>query len=419
MFRKSAFVLMFLVIESALCRIIWLHGGTLMAEFVRMRQQRFVQDRFVIGFWVEPPFDGRAEARYREVADAGFNTALAGFSDAEPAAFIRVMRKFGLRAILSPRGDNVSAWPDDPAIEGYSLQDEPNARDFPRLRTRVDAIRRERPGRLAYINLFPNYASADQLGAPTYEEYISRFVRDVDADVLSMDHYPIFRPEADGRDRYCENLATMREHSLRAGVPFWNFFNVMPYGPHTDPTEAQLRWQIFASLCYGAKGVLYFCYFTPQGGEFPKGGAIIATDGTKTRHYAQAQRLNAILKNYGPILMRLTSAGVFRVRPGDEPALALKGSGLLDIKRDSGDPPGDYLVGAFRHDDGRRAVMIQNYRFAYSAWPTVVFDAPVNAVREIDPATGREIPVRDESPDRAGLQLSLADGEGRLFLLPR
>ena len=119
--------------------------------------------------------------------------------------------------------------------------------------------------------------------------------------------------------------------------------------------------------------------------------------------------------------MRLTSTGVYRVRPSDDPANVLRGSGLLDLKRgEAGDPPGDYLVGAFRHQDGRRAVLLQNYRFAYSAWPTVVFDAPVpDAVREIDPVTGREVRVRDESPDLPGLQVSLADGEARLFLLPR
>lgn len=379
----------------------------------------------MIGFWVEPPFDRRAEARYKEVADAGFNTVIALFSGAEPGALARVLRRFDLRAIVGAKDDLADAakLPDDPAIIGYSLKDEPGAGEFPRLRQRVDAIRRARPGKLAYINLFPNYAPPGALGTPTYEEHVARFVREVDPDVLSMDHYPIFRPDrdADGRDAYCANLATFREHSLRARVPFWNFFNTMPYGPHTDPTEGQLRWQVFASLCYGAKGVLYFCYFTPRGGEFPKGGAIVAVDGTKTRHYAHAQRLNRVLKSYGPTLMRLTSTGVHRVRPADDPARVLKGSGLLDLKRgEAGDPPGDYLVGAFRHEDGRRAVLLQNYRFAYSAWPTVVFDAPsADAVREVDPETGREVRVRDESPDLPGLQVSLADGEARLFLLPR
>ena len=96
----------------------------------------------------------------------------------------------------------------------------------------------------------------------------------------------------------------------------------------------------------------------------------------------------------------------------------LRGSGILDLKRAPEDPPGDYLVGAFRHKDGRRAVLLQNYRFAYSAWPTVVFDAPRESVRDVDKTTGKEVPLRDESPAMPGVQLSLGDSEGRLFLLP-
>jgi hypothetical protein len=57
---------------------------------------------------------------------------------------------------------------------------------------------------------------------------------------------------------------------------FWNFFNAMPFGGHSDPSEAQIRWQIFTSLAYGAKGVLYFCYFSPAGhGTFARGGGVI------------------------------------------------------------------------------------------------------------------------------------------------
>lgn len=377
----------------------------------------FVQDRFVIGFWVDPPRDARVDARYKEIADAGFNLVLAGFQKGSMSTLFRLLRKYGLKAILWPEGDDVSRWPDDPNLWGYALQDEPGAGEFARLGARAAQIAQKKPGKLAYVNLFPDYANAGQLGVPDYATYLQRFQDQVKPDVLSMDHYPIFRPDADGRDKYCGNLASMRASSLAAKIPFWNFFNTMPYGPHTDPTESQLRWQITASLVYGAKGVLYFCYFTPRGDEFPKGGAIIAVDGVKTRHYDQARRLNAELRAWGPTLMQLTSAGVHRVKPTDEPAPALAGSGILDLKRAPGDPPGDYLVGSFRHGDGRRAVLLMNYRFAYSAWPTVVFDAPLDRVREVDRATGKEIPVRDDSPDMPGLQLSLDASEGRLFLL--
>ena len=54
----------------------------------------------------------------------------------------------------------------------------------------------------------------------------------------------------------------------------------MPFGGHSDPTEAQFRWQIFTSLAYGAKGVLYFCYFSPAGpGMFARGGGVVYQQG--------------------------------------------------------------------------------------------------------------------------------------------
>ena len=66
----------------------------------------------------------------------------------------------------------------------------------------------------------------------------------------------------------------------------------------------------------------------------------------------------------------------------------------------------------------RRAVLLMNYRFAFSAWPTVQFDAAPEQVVEICPQAGREVALRDDSPDMDGIQISLDAGEGRLFLLP-
>lgn len=157
---------------------------------------------------------------------------------------------------------------------------------------------------------------------------------------------------------------------------------------------------------------MYFRYWTPRGGEFPKGGAILTADGRRTRHYAEAKRINAVLKNLGPTLMGLTSAGVHRVRPKNATPDALKGSPVRSISE------GDYLIGVFRQADGRRAVLLCNYDFAYSSWPTVSFDVEPGKVMEVSPETGRAGPVIDDSPDLPGLQISLDAGEGRLFLLP-
>lgn len=372
---------------------------------------RFVQDRLAIGFWVDPPADQITDARYKEIADANFTFVLGAFGPKTPkdvAKQLALCKKYGLTAIVRSISDEL---PDAPNCWGYHLIDEPGAGGIPEIKARIESIRKARPGKLAYFNLLPDYASAAQLGIATYDEYIARFARETGCDVLCMDYYPMLTPTADGRDGYCGNLAVMRKYSLEENIPFWNFFNSMPFGPHNDPTESHLRWQIYTSLAYGAKGVLYFCYWTPGGGEFPKGGAIITAEGFRTRHYDQAKRINAGLKNLGPTLMKLTSTDVIRIKAGEDSAKALAGSPIKSITS------GDYLIGVFKHADGRRAVLLNNYDHNYSAWPTVEFDAA--GVTEVDASDGKEKPARDDSPDIPGLQLSLDAGEGRLFLLPK
>lgn len=378
-------------------------------------QNRFVQDRFGIGFWVDPPADDKMEARYAQIAEANFTFIIGNFGATTPATVARQLKlceKFDLRDIAYMCGLPPEKLPESPACWGYFVSDEPGPGGFPSLRGTVDGIRKARPGKLGFINLLPNYAPAWALGTKTYEEHVARFISEVQPDVLSMDYYPQFKPNADGREGYCQNLEVMRKQSLAAGIPFWNFFNTMPYGDQFDPTETQLRWQIFTSLAYGAKGLMYFCYWTPAGAEFPKGGAIIQTNGTPTRHYEEAKRINKVVKNFGPTLMNLTNTGVIRLPIGQDFTKLLANAPLRSIT------DGDYLVGVFKHKDGRRAMLLNNYHFAYSAWPTVEFDVPVAQVVEINPVTGKEGPVQDDSPAMAGVQLSLDAGQGRLFLLP-
>jgi len=381
----------------------------------------FEQDRFAIGFWVDPPMDERADERYREIADANFTFVIGVFgADSREKVLqqIELCEKYDLKAIVSPLDWEPEELPDSPAVWGYHLYDEPHVDQYPELAAKTAAIAEARPGKLAYINLFPSVVSSERIGTRTYREYVERLAEEVQPGVLSFDHYPTMKPGEDDRPRYLHSLEVFRKVALEHDVPFWNFFNTMPYGHHADPTEAQLRWQIYTALAYGAKGVMYFCYYTPGGAEFPKGGAIIGRDDRPTRHYAEAKWINAALKNLGPTLMRLTSEEVIRIRPGQDPAEKLDGSPVANLTREDHDPEFDFIVGAFRHDDGRRAALLVNYRHDYTAWPTVAFDAELGDVVEVCPETGEEVALRDDSPDMEGLQLSFDSGGGRLFLMP-
>lgn len=381
----------------------------------------FVQDRFAIGLWVPPQTSENLQERYHEIARAGFNLVIAN-SVRDSAAQLELCRVAGLKALVEVSGP-ADELPVGEACWGYHVRDEPGADAFAGLGRQVAEMGRHRPGRLAYINLFPNYASPAQLGTPTYEEHVARFVAEVKPEVLSMDHYPVMRPDRDSREQYLANLETFRRHAGAAGIPFWNFFHIMPFNDRTDPTEAQVRWQINASLAHGAKGILYFCYWTPGkgaggAGEFPKGGAIITAEGRPTRHYDEARRINAELRNFGPAQMQLEGLGVVRVHATAASHDLPGGLPLRTLRILPGDPPAEFLVGNLRHQDGRRAVWVVNHDYAHTAWPSLVFDAPAGSVREIDRHTGLEVEPVDGSPELPGFQCPLGAGDARLFLLP-
>jgi len=394
--------------------------GLLLSSLLTPQAQSFRQDRFAIGYWVGPQTKENVEQRYREIADAHFNLVV-GTPAISATQQLDLCNQLGLRALVES-AEPTENLPDGPACWGYLLTDEPSTADFPKLGARASEIRAKRPGRFGYVNLFPNYANSTQLGAASYDDYISKFIEIVKPEVLSMDHYPAMRPDSDTRDAYCKNLETFRQHALRARIPFWNYFYSMPFANRMDPTEAQIRWQIFTSIAYGAKGILYFCYWTPGKGnggtgEFPKGGALITAEGRRTRHYDEARRINLELQAWGPTLMKLTCLNAFRYR-SDQPVSSLAQSSIKSLTRLPTDPEVEFIVGSHQHQDGRRAVVLVNHSYSHTAWPTVNFDASIQSIVEVDKSSGAESPLLDDSPELPGIQLSFGPGDARLFLLP-
>lgn len=375
--------------------------------------KRFTQEKFVIGLW-NAPERGDLDKAYREIAGANFNLVV-GTAATNAVGQLKLCDKYGLNALISA-GVNDPV-PDSPAFMGYMIADEPSASGFPEMARRAEEVRAKKPGKLPYINLYPNYAPTYTFGGPTYDDYLAGFIKTVKPEVLSMDHYPAMRPDSDSRPSYRANLESCRKQSLAANIPFWNYFYSMPFNDRLDPTEAQLRWQIFTSIAYGAKGVLYFCYWSPRDTPFRKGGAIMTAEGLPTRHYDEATRINAELKNLGPTLMKLKSTGVYYVTTTNANAFP-ESCGLKEFEGIPGDPVGTYLVGTFDSADGSRAVVIVNDSYSFTGWLTMHLDVDPKQVMEVSKATGQLAPVIDDSPDIKGLQISFGAGDGRVFVLP-
>lgn len=221
--------------------------------------------------------------------------------------------------------ETVKRWADQtahsPATLGYYVYDEPGAKDFSGLARIVAAVKRIVPGKLAYINLFPNYASTgpdSQLQTDTYEEHLERFAREVEPQFLSWDNYQIqysldmAKPEL--VESYYSNLMQVREVAARYSLPFWHIVSpVQIHDKASIPTPANLAFQAYTTLASGASSVGWYTYNSHEG--YNKYAPIESETGAKTPTWYYLAEVNRQVKLLGPILNRLHSTGVYFTPP--------------------------------------------------------------------------------------------------------
>jgi len=379
-------------------------------------------DGFIVSFWCAPPAEQTTQARYQEIAAAGFNVVMPPCGPVSVETNKRILDLCldnGMKAIISdPRimakqaedpdfSRNLDAVIADysahPALYGYFLTDEPNSAAFPHIAAVNKYLLEKDPKHLPFVNLFPTYASAEQLGNPTYEEHVEQFLSTVQPKLLSYDHYQQMT-DYEGAG-YFTNLEIIRRRAIRHGVPFNNIILSCPHGPYRNPSEADMRWQVYTTLAYGARGVMYFTYWTPSDEQWGFRNAIIGLDGRKTEHYDQVSTLNRDILTLGRVLSRCRSDAVYHVGKVPPEAAAMPEDGIL-----TGIEGGDAVVGFFTSEDGRRYVMVVNKDMREGRRLRLVFRQPVTLYR-ISPLSGL--------PRRLGRETSyrfrFAAGEGRLF----
>jgi hypothetical protein len=422
--------------------LVWVVAG---APPVRAAN-RVAPEQFLISFWCGPPPEETTLARYQEIADAGFNVVLPPCRGPITPAFnqrlLQLCALTGLKAIVSdprlvaaqaasPASVDVGAALDgvvrdyagSPALLGYYLKDEPAAAEFPTLAALSRGLRARDPWRLPYINLFPNYATPAQLGTPTYPSYLDVFVRAVHPGLLSFDHYALLT--SGERPNYFENLEAIRREALQAGIPFAYILRVTPHGPYRDPSEADLRWQVYSALAYGAHGILYFTYWTLPDDSVPFSGAILDHQGLRTAHYYEVQRINSELSALAPTLVQLRSTGVYHTGTLPSGTQGLPPGGV--VRSVNG---GDALIGLFQGPRllpvGYGAIQLPTSDYILlanrspygAAQLRVTLQPGVSQIVEISRSTGQ--PGRSQGPDTFGgnsFSITLAPGDGRLFAL--
>lgn len=384
---------------------------------------------FILSFWCAPPGEETNLQRYREIAECGFNVVLppcGAWSVERNRQILDLCQKTGLKAIVGD-GRVMAKQPEDPefagnldaviadyahhpALAGYFLVDEPNASAFPLLGAVNRYLLQKDPKHLPYINLFPNYANEQQLGTKTYDEHIARYIKEVQPALVSWDHYALF--ENGERDIYFENLEIVRKHCLQAKLPFVQIVLTVPHGPYRDPDETDLRWQAYTTLAYGAKGILWFTYWTPPfDPQWRFRNAIINEKGVPSTKYTILKDLHGRIRTLARTQMRLRSMGVYHTPP------LPKGTVPLDNRSPVAECDAEnILIGWLRDGQRKDYIWVVNRAFHQSQRVTLRLRASVHEVGEVNPVDGLVRHVPYDASNRS-VQTTLLPGEGRLFAL--
>jgi len=381
--------------------------------------------------WTKP-FVEHTNAGLESIAECNFN--MAGFVLPRD---LRRCEKLGLGAILLPT-DNaftnhqylrdwkkrpggdvereirnmIRAGGSSPAVKGYFLMDEPGVGDFPALATAVAAVKKYAPGKIAYINLFPDYATLgapdrSQLGTSNYTEYLERFVTEVSPQLISYDNYMVQSSDDLKNPRlaasYYRNLLEVRRVAQKHQLPFLNIVCCNQIRPHTPiPSPANLQFQAYTTLAAGYRGVTWYNYYGPGYKYTP-----IDHSGRKSLTWVYLQQVNAQIARLAPILSRLDSTGVFFTAPAPANNLPLLPGQLVE----SVTCATPVMVGEFRHANGDSYVMVVNLSLERSAKFTLTTASPHNSIKVVSAVDGA-FSTKDEKDGHW-----LVAGQGVLFKL--
>lgn len=387
------------------------------------------------------------EARFVQMKKAGLNLiAPYDHGVATNRDILALCHRLGLRVTLSDHRLHhaltdtahrhallqsvVDDYADCPALHGYYLFDEPHSRDFTALAETLEQLAQIDPLHESYINLFANYVPTALLGYDDYATYVRQFTGTVKPPILSYDHYHFLNDEPlpaydipnerermifesaynrENRPGFFDNIEDIRAAAMDADIPFMVIVLLTAHGPCRDLNEAEIRFEVFQSLAYGASRLSYFTYWTPGAPNDPNDiwrwkAGMIDWNGQPTHHYDMAARINRELQAVGDILVDKRSLGVYHVGTCPDTKTASWCDGFGGIAALDGD---QLTVGCF--EDGYFLLANKDYRRPIAA---VLTADEGKTVEQYDKQSGTWTALRSAT---ASHRIMLDAGDGTLI----
>ncbi len=293
------------------------------------------------------------------------------------------------------------------AFKGFVVRDEPPVKEYARLGWVFDYTRERWPGVIPYVNLYPNYVNAADVGAKDYADYIRRYIA-LRPPMVSYDHYP-FLTEALAPEWF-HNLEEVRRECLTAGIPPWVIVQFSAWPGMRAVNQGELRWCVFSAMAYGYKSVCYFCYATPE--EVFTQCAINLDDTVNAERYALLKRVNKDVAALGPVMMALTSKRVYHTEPLPAGTQGVPSDGW--VRAFSG---GEWMVGEMRGEHSSYVMLVnRNPNKAQSA--SVSWSPDVKAVYRVsEDLSLQPVRLRAGKSGQRESSVSLPAGSGALYCI--
>lgn len=266
----------------------------------------------------------------------------------------------------------------NPCVWGINYRDEPSAKQFDEVAAGVAAEFERDATRLPYVNLFPMYASSEQLGETAddvfgandmttvdslnvdsirYRKHISDYVGTFDLDILSVDIYPLHwnaethKQEA-SYEKWLRNLDILSEACRLNNIDYWvitQAAGLADGGMKYCDTDVDQRWQNYVTLAFGPKAIIYACYYT---GWWDGDSHLIDNNGERTDTYYAVQQANKELSVFADVYGNYAHKGTYVTNKAGAAGAKLQLVGVKDEDKPRIETIDPLLVGVFDEKDG-------------------------------------------------------------------
>jgi hypothetical protein len=236
-----------------------------------------------------------------------------------------------------------------------------------------------------------------QLESKDYEEYVNSYIEKCKPTFLSYDHYALAE-NGTINPAYWENIDVIYKIAKEKKLPVIPIVMSVAMANFREATEADLLFQVFTHLAYGAKGIQYFSYLAPVIGNYRH--APIDQFGAKTPLWYSLQRVNRRIEVLAPILSKLQWVKSYHFGsqiPMEKGIVLADAESLVKAVKNYDKTIPNIMIGELKDAAGKDYLMVVNKDLKKSINVEFTFKTKAKAVFECSRWNGINFPWSGEN----------------------